>query len=291
MSATITDDIVKTVLDTIEENKKYETDEEKSHLIKCEANQFFKDQVYDVAADLYSIAIELHPTAMLYGNRAQAYLKKELYGAALEDADNAISMDPSYVKGFYRRATANMALGRFRKALADYQAVFKVVPNDIDAKSKFEECQKIVRRQNFLLAISTDHDKKTVAETLDINAIAIEDSYEGPHLEEKITREFMMDLIQKFKDQKKLHKKYAFKMLLDFYNYVKELPTMVEITVAAGKKFTICGDIHGQFYDLCNIFEINGFPSETNPYLFNGDFVDRGSFSVETIFTMMGFKL
>ncbi|CAO4382478.1 unnamed protein product [Caenorhabditis nigoni] len=290
MTATLTDDIVATVLESIEE-KKYENDKEKAGMIKDEANQFFKDQVYDVAADLYSVAIELHPTAVLYGNRAQAYLKKELYGSALEDADNAISIDPSYVKGFYRRATANMALGRFRKALADYQAVVKVVPNDKDAKSKFEECQKIVRRQNFLAAISVDHDKKTVAETLDINAMAIEDSYEGPHLGEKITKEFMLELIAKFKDQKKLHKKYAFKMLLDFYNYVKELPTMVEITVPAGKKFTICGDVHGQFYDLCNIFEINGMPSETNPYLFNGDFVDRGSFSVETIFTMIGFKL
>lgn len=82
--------------------------------------------MYDVAADLYSVAIEIHPTAVLYGNRAQAYLKKELYGSALEDADNAIAIDPSYVKGFYRRATANMALGRFKKALTDYQAVVKV---------------------------------------------------------------------------------------------------------------------------------------------------------------------
>uniref|UniRef100_A0A8R1HM65 protein-serine/threonine phosphatase n=1 Tax=Caenorhabditis japonica TaxID=281687 RepID=A0A8R1HM65_CAEJA len=169
--------------------------------------------------------------------------------------------------------------------------VVKVCPNDKDAKAKFEECQKIVRRQAFERAISVDHDKKSVSESVDVNAMAVEDAYDGPHLQETISKEFMMDLIQKFKEQKKLHKKYAFKMLLDFFAYVKSLPTMVEIEVPAGKKFTICGDVHGQFYDLINIFEINGFPSETNPYLFNGDFVDRGSFSVETIFTMIGFKL
>lgn len=68
-------------------------------------------------------------------------------------------------------------------------------------------------------------------------------------------------------------------------------PSLVDIKVPDEEKFTICGDIHGQFYDLMNIFEINGLPSEKNPYLFNGDFVDRGSFSVECIFTLFGFKL
>lgn len=69
------------------------------------------------------------------------------------------------------------------------------------------------------------------------------------------------------------------------------LPSLVDVTIEPNKKFTVCGDIHGQFYDLMNIFELNGLPSETNPYLFNGDFVDRGSFSVECIFTLFGFKL
>lgn len=37
----------------------------------------------------------------------------------------------------------------------------------------------------------------------------------------------------------------------------------------------MCGDTHGQYYDVLNIFKLNGLPSASNPYLFNGDFVDR----------------
>lgn len=70
-----------------------------------------------------------------------------------------------------------------------------------------------------------------------------------------------------------------------------KLATLVDVAVPEGSKFTVCGDIHGQFYDLMNIFKLNGLPSATNPYLFNGDFVDRGSFSVECIFVLFGFKL
>ena len=82
------------------------------------------DQNYVKAIQFYTDAIENYDKeAAYYGNRSFAYIRSEFYGYALSDANKALELDPRYIKGYYRRASSNLALGKFKAALKDYEYV------------------------------------------------------------------------------------------------------------------------------------------------------------------------
>lgn len=65
----------------------------------------------------------------------------------------------------------------------------------------------------------------------------------------------------------------------------------LDLSIPEGTTLTIVGDLHGQLFDLLKIFTLNGEPSATNRYLFDGDFVDRGKFGAEVFLVLSAWKV
>jgi diadenosine tetraphosphatase ApaH/serine/threonine PP2A family protein phosphatase len=68
---------------------------------------------------------------------------------------------------------------------------------------------------------------------------------------------------------------------------LRKEPNVLNLTAP----LTVCGDVHGQYYDLIALFNANGYPSREAPYLFLGDYVDRGYFGTEVCFLLFAMKL
>ena len=151
------------------------------------------------------------------------------------------------------------------------------------------ECGQIVKRIAFEKAIEIA-DPPSLFEALDIDSISVEDNYDGAKLGAEMTQDFVDDMITRFKNGKTLHRKYVLQIIQAARNIVYNEPTMVEMEVEKGHKLTVCGDTHGQFFDLMELFRINGHPTESHYYLFNGDFVDRGSWSTEIALLLYAYK-
>jgi diadenosine tetraphosphatase ApaH/serine/threonine PP2A family protein phosphatase/Ca2+-binding EF-hand superfamily protein len=161
-----------------------------------------------------------------------------------------------------------------------------------------EENKVLMRRQLLdatLLGATLNRERPDPADVevweREAEAMPVEASYEGPHIRFPLTLDQVVGLMEAFKRGQRLHYKYAMQLLSAFRRYASELPTLVEVEVQPGTRMTVCGDTHGQLKDLYSIYTINGVPSPTNRYLMNGDFVDRGEYSCEVVFSLIAWVL
>ncbi|RDW89494.1 serine phosphatase-3 [Coleophoma cylindrospora] len=264
--------------------------EEEAVAFKNQGNKAFAAHDWPTAIECYTKAIELNDKEPTYfSNRAQANIKSEAYGYAIADATKAIELDPNFVKAYYRRAVAYTAILKTKDALKDFKTVVKKAPNDKDAKLKLAECEKIVRRVEFFAAIEVG-DPPSAAEGLDLDSMVVDADYDGVRLEKEMTTEFITDMMERFKNGKKIHKKYVYQIVIAVQKIVYDEPTMVEMEIEDDATLTVCGDTHGQYFDLMELFRLNGLPTEKHYYLFNGDFVDRGSWSTEIALLLYAYK-
>ncbi|CAB1103637.1 unnamed protein product [Ectocarpus sp. CCAP 1310/34] len=92
------------------------------------------------------------------------------------------------------------------------------------------------------------------------------------------------EVMQLFESGGQLSTKTVRKILRDAYKHLKGLGNINKVPLnSTEESVTVVGDIHGQLADLVCLMNHNGLPSETNKYIFNGDFVDRGFQGVEVL--------
>ncbi|CAD7081267.1 unnamed protein product [Hermetia illucens] len=142
-------------------------------------------------------------------------------------------------------------------------------------------------------ASSNDHlDSRFSDESDDLSDEGIcgpERSYRGPHLNFPLQKKDIDTLIDLFRKKKynRLHAKYVAGILRESTTRLRRLPNLNQASTAISKQVTICGDLHGKLDDLLVVFHKNGLPSPENPYIFNGDFVDRGKKGLEVFLLLL----
>lgn len=93
-------------------------------------------------------------------------------------------------------------------------------------------------------------------------------------------------IMEHYRHQGKLSQSQVLTIITMVTKVFQEEPNVLQVS----SPVTVCGDVHGQFYDLLKLFEIAGDPKDVS-FLFLGDYVDRGYYSLEVLITLYAMKI
>ncbi|XP_034152811.1 serine/threonine-protein phosphatase with EF-hands 2 isoform X2 [Esox lucius] len=145
--------------------------------------------------------------------------------------------------------------------------------------------------RNLISHIFREHDIGRDVEWESYKSIEVPELYSGPHLSFPMTFSNAAELVEAFKNKQQLHSRYVLQLLVESWRRLRILPNISQISTCHSKEITICGDLHGHLEDLLLVFYKNGLPSSERPYVFNGDYVDRGKDSLEILLILFSFLL
>uniref|UniRef100_A0A8C5N015 RRM domain-containing protein n=1 Tax=Leptobrachium leishanense TaxID=445787 RepID=A0A8C5N015_9ANUR len=106
-------------------------------------NNMAQMQRFSDAITYYTEAIRLNPSEYRFlGNRSYSYERCGKYNEALRDAEQAVSLHPGFIKGFFRMGKALKGLQRYAEAVAAFQKVLASDNNHTEAAAEILQCQR-----------------------------------------------------------------------------------------------------------------------------------------------------
>jgi len=109
--------------------------------LKAKGNAALQGGQIKEAIGYYTEAISKDPkNKVFFSNRSAAYMKCEDFRSALTDAEQAITLAPTWAKGYSRKGAALYALARFEEAKIAYEEASKIEPGNQTFKDEIARC-------------------------------------------------------------------------------------------------------------------------------------------------------
>lgn len=112
-------------------------------------NEFFKQKKYHEAAMHYTQAMKMNPKdPRMFSNRAQCHIYLGALPQGLEDAEKCVELDPTFFKGYVRKAKVQFLMENYENALATYLEGLKCDPNNLEVLDGLRRCAACLKRAN-----------------------------------------------------------------------------------------------------------------------------------------------
>jgi len=245
--------------------------------LREQGNDFFKSEKYKEAYNSYMKAIDMCDKnnkpliSQLLTNLSATALILERVSESIHLSTQAIDLDPTNFKAYIRRGNSLCESMDWQGAYNDFETAIRINPSAVYFKQRMDFAKQQI--------VNPHIPDESIPLSFEISQTITQ---------KEQTNEPVLDAVRKMMQGIRPNKDYLKGLIRKVYQLQHSLPNIVFINCSSTIK--IVGDIHGQFQDLIQIFERYGYPSKSNPYLFNGDFVDRGSMGVEVVSALLMFK-
>jgi len=167
---------------------------------KQAGNDLFKKGDFGGAVKRYSEAIKRNPNdAKIYSNRAACYTKLMSFDLALADCEKAITLEPTFIKAYLRKAKVLQGMSQPSKAIAAYEKVLEMDPNCSEAIEGYKNCsiqshndpeetRKRAMKDPEVQAILADPAMRMILEQMQSDPQAISEHLKNPEIAQKFMK-------------------------------------------------------------------------------------------------------